>query len=73
MIIGYLADMLVGKYIDGNKIVRVEYDPFIKGQINIITDTVIVVPPCNDRDILFYRLREESTNDNKTTKENTRY
>lgn len=59
MIIGYLEDMLVGKYIDGNKIVKGEYDPFIKGQINIITDTVIIEPPCNDRSILVYRLRED--------------
>lgn len=59
MIIGYLEDMLVGKYIDGNKIVKVEYDPFIKGQINIITDTVIIEPPCNDRTILVYRIKEE--------------
>lgn len=29
---------LIGKYLNGYKIVRIENDPFIKGQINLWTD-----------------------------------
>ena len=42
MIIGYLQDLLIGKYINGYKIVKIEYDPFVKGQINLITDGEII-------------------------------
>lgn len=30
---------LIGKYLNGFKIVKIENDPFIKGQINLWTDT----------------------------------
>lgn len=57
MIIGYLQNILIGKYINGYKIVKIEYDPFVKGQINIITDGEVIESPCNDRSIVIFRLK----------------
>ena len=34
----YLKQHLEGKYINGFKIIEVEQDPFIKGQLNLFTD-----------------------------------
>ena len=50
---------LVGKYLNGYKIVKVEKDPFIKGQINLWTneeETNIY----GDRHIVKFFIREES-------------
>ena len=35
-------NFLVGKYLNGFKIIKVGYDPFIKGQINLYTDEEII-------------------------------
>ncbi len=48
---------LVGKYINGYKITNVMQDPFIKGQINILTDG-FVANWQGDRDVIVYRISD---------------
>ena len=56
-----IEKVLLGKCLNGFTIKKVEYDPFIKNQINLITDGFKIVPPCNDRDTVIFRLRNENT------------
>lgn len=58
---------LIGKYLNGYKIVRIEKDPFIKGQINLWTDEEIR-GTFNDRSIVKFFIREDS-NSNKIYQE----
>ncbi len=50
---------LIGKYLNGYKIVKVEKDPFIKGQINLFTDEW-KYEAFNARSLVIFRIREES-------------
>lgn len=50
---------LIGKYLNGYKIVKVEKDPFYKGQINLFTDEW-KLETFNDRSLVIFRLREEA-------------
>ena len=50
---------LIGKYLNGYKIVKVEKDPFIKGQINLWTDDVRN-EFFGDRSVTKFYIREES-------------
>lgn len=50
---------LVGKYLNGYKIVKIEKDPFIKGQINLFTDEW-EYEAFYDRSLVIFRLREEA-------------
>lgn len=50
---------LVGKYLNGYKIVKIEKDPFIKGQINLFTDEW-KYEAFYDRSLVIFRLREEA-------------
>lgn len=49
---------LIGKYLNGYKIVKVENDPFIKRQINLWTDE-IKTEYFGDRSIVKFFIREE--------------
>ena len=49
---------LIGKYLNGYKIVRIEKDPFIKGQINLWTDEEII-ETFGDRKIVKFFVRED--------------
>ena len=50
---------LIGKYLNGYKIVKIEKDPFIKGQINLWTDEE-KVGTFGDRSIIKFFIRDES-------------
>lgn len=50
---------LIGKYLNGYKIVRIEKDPFIKGQINLWTDEEII-EMFGDRKIVKFYVREDN-------------
>lgn len=50
---------LIGKYLNGYKIVRIEKDPFIKGQINLWTDEERI-GTFGDRSIVKFFVREDS-------------
>ena len=50
---------LIGKYLNGYKIVRIEKDPCIKGQINLWTDEEDT-NTFGDRHIVKFFIREES-------------
>lgn len=50
---------LIGKYLNGYKIVKVEKDPFIKGQINLWTDEE-ESNYFGDRSIVKFFIRDES-------------
>ena len=52
---------LINKYLNGYKIVKVEKDPFIKGQINLWTDEE-KNNVFGDRSIVKFFIREESNN-----------
>lgn len=52
---------LIGKYLNGYKIVRVEKDPFIKGQINLWTDEE-KIETFGNRSIVKFFVRDESNN-----------
>lgn len=52
-------DNLIGKYLNGYKIVKIENDPFIKGQINLWTDEQ-TIKAFGDRSIVKFFIREES-------------
>lgn len=54
-----MYDELIGKYLNGYKIVRVEKDPFIKEQINLWTDEE-TIGTFGDRNIVKFFIREES-------------
>lgn len=58
---------LIGKYLNGYKIVRIESDPFIKGQINLWTDEERK-DFFGDRSIIKFFVREDS-NSNKIYQE----
>lgn len=58
---------LIGKYLNGYKIVRIESDPFIKGQINLWTDEERK-DYFGDRSIVKFFVREDS-NSNKIYQE----
>lgn len=50
---------LIGKYLNGYKIVKIEEDPFIKGQINLWTDEWIT-EYFGDKSIVKFFVRPES-------------
>ena len=50
---------LIGKYLNGYKIVKIENDPFIKGQINLWTDEEMK-DYFGDRSIVKFFVREDS-------------
>lgn len=50
---------LVGKYLNGYKIVKIEDDPFIKGQVNLWTDEW-KVESFGDRSIIKFFIRDEA-------------
>lgn len=56
-----MYDSLVGKYLNGYKIVRIEKDPFIEGQINLWTDEG-KTGAFGDRSIVKFFVRDESNN-----------
>lgn len=58
---------LIGKYLNGYKIVKIEKDPFIKGQINLWTDEE-QKDYFGDRSIVKFFLREDG-NSNKIYQE----
>lgn len=58
---------LIGKYLNGYKIVKVEKDPFIKGQINLWTDE-IRTETFGDRTVTKFFIRDEG-NSNKIYQE----
>ena len=58
---------LIGKYLNGYKIVKIEEDPFIKGQINLWTDEWIT-EYFGDKSIVKFFVRPES-NSSKIYKE----
>lgn len=58
---------LIGKYLNGYKIVRIEDDPFIKGQINLFTDEW-EYEAFNDKSLVKFFVRNES-NTSKIYKE----
>ena len=51
---------LIGKYLNGFKIVKIEKDPFIKGQINLWTDEE-KVGTFGDRNTIKFFVRDESS------------
>lgn len=62
-----MYDELIGKYLNGYKIVRIEKDPFIKGQINLWTDEE-TGDFWGDKKIIKFFIREDS-NTNKIYQE----
>lgn len=54
-----MYDELIGKYLNGYKIVRIEKDPFIKGQINLWTNEE-KRDVFGDRSIVKFFIREKS-------------
>lgn len=58
---------LIGKYLNGYKIIKIEEDPFIKGQINLWTDEWIT-EYFGDKSIVKFFIRPES-NSSKTYNE----
>ena len=58
---------LLGKYLNGYKIVSIEKDPFIKGQINLWTDSE-KIGTFGDRSITKFFVRDEG-NSNKIYQE----
>lgn len=50
---------LIGKYLNGYKIIKIEEDPFIKGQINLWTDEWIT-EYFGDKSIVKFFVRPES-------------
>ena len=50
---------LIGKYLNGYKIVKIEEDPFVKGQINLWTDEWIT-EYFGDKSIVKFYIRPES-------------
>lgn len=58
---------LIGKYLNGYKIVKIEEDPFVKGQINLWTDEWIT-EYFGDKSIVKFFIRLES-NSSKIYKE----
>lgn len=58
---------LIGKYLNGYKIIKIEEDPFIKGQINLWTDEWIT-EYFGDISIVKFFIRPES-NSSKTYNE----
>lgn len=50
---------LIGKYLNGYKIVKIEEDPFVKGQINLWTDGWIT-EYFGDKSIIKFYIRPES-------------
>ena len=58
---------LIGKYLNGYKIIKIEEDPFIKGQINLCTDEWIT-EYFGDKSIVKFFVRPES-NSSKIYKE----
>lgn len=50
---------LIGKYLNGYKIVKVEKDPFVKGQINLWTDEARI-ETFGDRTITKFFVRDEN-------------
>lgn len=58
---------LIGKYLNGYKIVKIEEDPFVKGQINLWTDEWIT-KYFGDKSIVKFFIRPES-NSSKIYKE----
>lgn len=58
---------LLGKYLNGYKIVSIEKDPFIKGQINLWTD-VCESNYFGDRNLIKFFVRDEE-NSNKIYRE----
>lgn len=51
-----------GDYINGDKIVNITKDMFIKGQIDIFTDKVII-SDFGDREVVGYRIRKGGSNE----------
>lgn len=49
---------LIGKYLNGYRIVKIEKDPFIKGQINLWTDEV-KIETFGDRSVVKFFVRDE--------------
>ena len=58
---------LIGKYLNGYKIIKIEEDPFIKGQINLWTDELIT-EYFGDKSMVKFFIRPES-NSSKIYKE----
>lgn len=52
----------VGDYINGDKITNITKDMFIKGQIDIFTDKVII-GDFGDREVVGYRIRKGGFNE----------
>lgn len=52
-------NFLVGKYLNGFKIIKVGYDPFVKGQINLYTDEEII-ESFGDRNLVKFFIRTEN-------------
>lgn len=52
---------LVGNYLNGFKIVSVQKDPFIKGQINLFTDSTEDIG-FGDRSVIKFWVRDEKNN-----------
>lgn len=50
---------LIGKYLNGYKIIKIEEDLFIKGQINLRTDEV-EIGNFGDRSVIKFFVRPES-------------
>lgn len=50
---------LVGKYLNGYKIVKIEQDPFIKGQVNLWTNEVRT-ETFGDKSVIKFFVRNES-------------
>ena len=59
---------LIGKYINGYKIVSIEKDPFIKGQINLWTDEE-VTDAWGDRKKVKFFIREDNKSSMKIYQE----
>lgn len=52
------VNIKVGDYINGNKIVNITNDMFIKGQIDIFTDTTKPFGGFGDREVISYRIKK---------------
>ncbi len=52
------VNIKVGDYINGNKIVNITNDMFIKGQIDIFTDATKPFGGFGDREVISYRIKK---------------
>lgn len=57
------VNIKVGDYINGNKIVNITNDMFIKGQIDIFTDATKPFGGFGDREVISYRIRKGGSNE----------